>query len=517
MQKNMSDPDREQIIRELFERLDRDSSNTISIAELDSILQQVTEEMDLSLLADRIRMHFDLASQELTFEDFRTWMLNEFNVASARGFNANLHECLKIPAVEVILALEDIKTRVSEKDRERLEWCISQIMPNTFEKYEPQILPMRSFLARETVSQIEEHSNLRFLRLAINDEEMSRKSMSKRMTLSSPSSSIDLDIYLPQSTFDISSFDLDIFQLAEEYGRITLLNMYAFKAFSHWDLFLTMGIDVQTFLRYCTYIGEGYKPNPYHNVLHAADVLNASHVILHASKLYAMSEMTPIHAFSLLMAAIVHDYKHPGLNNAYLMMTGHKLAIRYNDSAILENYHVAKAFQIAQRENMNIFSNISKEEYRTIRKLMISAVLSTDMTKHSRHVSEVQTKLFKGSNLKNEKEFVLNTILHLSDICNPCRIEKISEAWAQKVSEEFFMQGDKERESGGEVSALCDRNTLNIAKGQIGFISGVVLPMLSPITSALEGLEFMQHNATSNRDKWAERIQEFEEKLEKAI
>jgi hypothetical protein len=48
-------------------------------------------------------------------------MKNEINVANLRGFSHNLMECLKIPAYEVVLALEDIKTRVSLSDQLKLE------------------------------------------------------------------------------------------------------------------------------------------------------------------------------------------------------------------------------------------------------------------------------------------------------------------------------------------------------------------------------------------------------------
>jgi len=43
--------------------------------------------------------------------------------------------------------------------------------------------------------------------------------------------------------------------------------------------------------------------------------------------------------------------------------------------------------------------------------------------------------------------------------------------------EESFKQGDKERELGLDLSPLCDRNTVNVAKCQVGFISYIVHPL----------------------------------------
>jgi hypothetical protein len=216
---------------------------------------------------------------------------------------------------------------------------------------------------------------------------------------------IDEEICLPICDFDINDFYLDIFKLAQDFGGVMIMCMYSQRIFSYWDLFLKMGIDLQVFISYSKYIGEGYKKNVYHNVLHGAFVMQACHVFLLASNLVQQAEMTPLHVTALLLSAMVHDYKHPGLNNTYLYLTNEKLAIRYNDVSILENYHVAKAFQVAQKDSLNIFSSISKEEYRTLRKLMINAILGTDMTKHSKYVSDAQTKLHQRTNFSEEKEF----------------------------------------------------------------------------------------------------------------
>lgn len=44
--------------------------------------------------------------------------------------------------------------------------------------------------------------------------------------------------------------------------------------------------------------------------------------------------------------------------------------------------------------------------------------------------------------------------------------------------EEFFKQGDKERELGLPYSPLCDRNTTMVAESQIGFIDFILGPTM---------------------------------------
>jgi hypothetical protein len=436
-----------------------------------------------------------------------------------RNLSKSLKKALVTPASQVFDILEDIKTKVSDEDKERLNWCIEQLKSGSFSAPQPRIPELTAIqISQETVDIIEGHSQLPSLRLAMSDEKSSKESLEyrSRSALSSDiGTGLNIEIDLPEADFDIQDFDLPIFGLAEKYGENILLSIYAFKAFSQWDIFTSLGMNIQVFLRFVSAVADGYKPNAYHNVLHAADVMQACHVFLSSSGLYQLSEMNQMHSSSLLLAALIHDYKHPGLNNSYLMLTGHKIAFRYNDQSILENYHVSKAFQLTQNESLNIFQSLSKEEYRTIRKLMISAVLATDMSKHSIHVGEVQTKLYKNKDLRTEKGFILECFLHLADLSNPCRNFEISKNWAARVSEEFFLQGDKERENGSEISPLCDRFSVNIAKSQIGFISGVIIPFITPICREVKGLRFLINNSKANREKWTSLIDEYQEKINK--
>lgn len=43
--------------------------------------------------------------------------------------------------------------------------------------------------------------------------------------------------------------------------------------------------------------------------------------------------------------------------------------------------------------------------------------------------------------------------------------------------EEFFQQGDKEREMGLDISPMCDRHNATIEKSQVGFIDYIVHPL----------------------------------------
>lgn len=57
-----------------------------------------------------------------------------------------------------------------------------------------------------------------------------------------------------------------------------------------------------------------------------------------------------------------------------------------------------------------------------------------------------------------------------------------------QLLEEFFCQGDQERELGIPFSPLCDRNNTLVAQSQIGFIEYIVEPSMQVCSDMLESI-----------------------------
>ena len=83
-----------------------------------------------------------------------------------------------------------------------------------------------------------------------------------------------------------------------------------------------------------------------------------------------------------LLAAMIHDFQHPGLNSNFLQATKHEYAITYNDQSILESMHVASAWKVLLQDECNFLKNLSKEQYLEFRDTVIQLVLATDMKFH---------------------------------------------------------------------------------------------------------------------------------------
>merc|ERR1719321_2413785 len=74
------------------------------------------------------------------------------------------------------------------------------------------------------------------------------------------------------------------------------------------------------------------------------------------------------------------------------------------------------------------------------------------------------------------------------------------------VLEEFFLQGDKEKELGIMVQPLNDRDKVNQPYSQIGFIEFLVFPLVLATVKVLHPMEEcadqLVRNLNSWRDEW---------------
>ena len=97
-----------------------------------------------------------------------------------------------------------------------------------------------------------------------------------------------------------------------------------------------------------------------------------------------------------LIAAAIHDVDHPGRNNSFLVNSSDKLAILYNDDSVLENHHLAVAFQLLQDSSCNFLENLKSTQVKALRKMIIDMVLATDMDKHFLQLGALKTKVGWG-------------------------------------------------------------------------------------------------------------------------
>lgn len=265
--------------------------------------------------------------------------------------------------------------------------------------------------------------------------------------------------------------------------------------------------------------------NPYHNAVHAADVVQTALYMLYGGNLRQIANLAPLDIFSVVLAGTVHDYAHPGFNNMYCVKTQHPLAIRYNDKAILEMHHIAAAFCLMHSNPaFRFFSDISETSYIAIRELVMSTVLATDMSSHFAELGRFKSRIQAGDFLARspetdqppheDKVLACNVVIHACDISNPAKPLDTYLDWTTRVLWEFFKQGDLEKEAKVAVSMFMDRETTNIAKCQLGFIDILVFPLFDALTIMLPELTRCTDALESNKEYWKTRVEEMEEEMQ---
>nr|XP_025968954.1 calcium/calmodulin-dependent 3',5'-cyclic nucleotide phosphodiesterase 1B isoform X2 [Dromaius novaehollandiae] len=228
--------------------------------------------------------------------------------------------------------------------------------------------------------------------------------------------------------------------------------------------------------------GYGKYKNPYHNQIHAADVTQTVHCFLLRTGM--VHYLTEIEVLAIVFAAAIHDYEHTGTTNSFHIQTKSDCAILYNDRSVLENHHISAVFRMMQDDEMNIFVNLTKDEFAELRALVIEMVLATDMSCHFQQVKSMKTSLQQLERIDKSK--VLSLLLHAADISHPTKQWTVHSRWTKALMEEFFRQGDKEAELGLPFSPLCDRTSTLVAQSQIGFIDFIVEPTFSVLTDVAE-------------------------------
>ena len=216
-----------------------------------------------------------------------------------------------------------------------------------------------------------------------------------------------------------------------------------------WQVLDAMQIERPKILAWLSRIDEGYyRDNPYHNALHAADVCANVDYFIRQPNL--ARHLNHIDRLSALVAAVIHDMGHPGVNNTFLEATRHELAILYNDVSVLENHHVAAAFKLLKNKDLDWTRNMPLDDYKDFRETVVQMVLGTDMRAHFEHLTKFKSKLAgdgfakEGGLDRKDTRLLLTMALHAADICNPAKPVPIATTWARRSMDEFFKQGDKE-------------------------------------------------------------------------
>ncbi|XP_042250305.1 high affinity cAMP-specific and IBMX-insensitive 3',5'-cyclic phosphodiesterase 8B isoform X1 [Thunnus albacares] len=360
------------------------------------------------------------------------------------------------------------------------------------------------------------------LRRLSGNEYVFSKNMSQSQ-LAIPITLNDVPPSIAEMLNDEECWEFNILELeaATHKRPLTYLGLKIFTSFGVCEFLNCSEASLRSWLQLIE--ASYHSSNSYHNSTHAADVLHATAYFLRKERV--KSSLDQLDEVAALIAATVHDVDHPGRTNSFLCNASSELAILYNDTAVLESHHAALAFQLTVRDSKsNIFKNIDRNQFRTLRQAIIDMVLATEMTRHFEHVSKFVNSVNKPmaaieetstssmnsdcegqANIRNSPEnrlLIKRMLIKCADVANPCRPLELCIEWAGRISEEYFAQTDEEKRQGlPVVMPVFDRNTCSVPKSQISFIDYFITDMFDAL-DAFASLPGLMEHLSENYKYW---------------
>lgn len=105
-------------------------------------------------------------------------------------------------------------------------------------------------------------------------------------------------------------------------------------------------------------------------------------------------------------------------------------------------------------------------------------------------------------------------MIKCADVANPTKGNSLYFIWLDRISAEFYAQGDAEKSHNIPVSAYMDRDHPDVKGSQLSFCQYIVAPLFEafhaviPCDDAIQGLRanVQRWNDTEDSEEWLKRI-----------
>lgn len=307
------------------------------------------------------------------------------------------------------------------------------------------------------------------------------------------STMINKFIIIPE---DIFTYNFDVLRIDDDFILRNIV-AYIFKTFfERMDYNKVNPNYLKDFIKD---VCDKYNDVSYHNFYHATHILHITYILLDHCQLFTKFSSDIL--FSILISALVHDIGHPGNNNLFEINTCSDLACRYNDLSVLEQFHCHLAFELIRKHH--ILNNYTHEEFIICRKTIINSILGTDMANHKSIFEIMKIKKNTGFNFESiDDQYLLAKIfIHAADIGNPIQKYEQCEAWARKVSLEFHLQTEKEKEKGLKPFTSFNINSsTSFYNHEIRYINYVCKPYWEVLSDIFVDLKPLYKQIQTNYD-----------------
>jgi len=215
--------------------------------------------------------------------------------------------------------------------------------------------------------------------------------------------------------------------------------------------------------------------NSYHNRTHVLDVLQLMY--LQTAPGGPLHEICrdPVVKLSAILAALVHDLAHPGLNNSFLVAINHDIVKSYGKEAPAETMHVALFKRLISEPELDFLVPLEPKQRDRVLRYVEQTVFATDMSKHMEYIHSLMP-------IDEEERllFRLAFALKVADMSHNVRSFPVHNKFVDMLKEEFYQQGDKERRLRMQVTTGMDRHEAyaEVGESQVRFLSVFIGPLL---------------------------------------
>ncbi|VDD82770.1 unnamed protein product [Mesocestoides corti] len=203
-----------------------------------------------------------------------------------------------------------------------------------------------------------------------------------------------------------------------------------------------------------------------------------------------------LECLAIIIACLSHDLDHRGTNNQFQIRTMSPLVNLYSTS-VLEHHHFDRCIMLLNTKGNDILCTLSHDEYRRAVSIMEKAILATDLSRYFAKLPEFRQVLDDrisavGEETTNDivvktmwqtetsnRELLMSMLMTASDVSASTKPWPVQKKSAELVANEFFEQGDLEKQKLNiKPEAVMDRDLSHqFPQMQIEFIDTICAPV----------------------------------------
>ena len=210
---------------------------------------------------------------------------------------------------------------------------------------------------------------------------------------------------------------------------------------------------------------------------------------------------------ALMLACVCHDIDHRGVNNAFVTKAGGPLGQLY-ESAVMEQHHVTITIALLAHPMCAVLNNMEPRGVKVVESHVRDIILATDLASYFKRKSEFKTlsESKYDRNNAHHRALLADLLMTSADLSMATKPFETNERLSAILYEEFFKQGDMERELGMDVIPMMDREKCDIPQQQVGFFGFIARDAYVFLVGVVEELRELVERIDANHVMWKEEV-----------